>query len=132
MLSPICLSAALLLGQPCKGASAPFLATFGSLAASVSIWLRCAFERSPIAGKPPRGDGPSQDPRSWAVPPRAVIPDYCCNRSLPAVVVAAAGALELICAMFVGCSGGSSILFPLSQFVRYVCCEDNAFLYGPA
>ena len=51
---------------------------------------------------------------------------------LPAVVIAAAGALELVCAMFVGCSGGNSIFFPLSLFVRYVCCVDNAFLYGPA
>ena len=48
------------------------------------------------------GDGPSQDPRSWAVPPFAVIPDDCWSCLLLAVVVSVAGVLWLILAMLVG------------------------------
>ena len=55
--------------------------TFASRACSVRLSL--LFKKCLIAGQPPRGDGPSQEPRSRAVPPRGcnsrlLLGPFCC------------------------------------------------------
>ena len=70
----------------------------GGLAVSASAWRCCAVERGLFAGNPLArgGDGPSQDPRSWAVPPFAAIPDCCMGCFPHAVMVSGDGDLWVV------------------------------------